>query len=141
MESWYFKWIRKALEDFIVVEHELTFPKDEIPTGAVCFHSQQCVEKLLKAYLVFYNKEFGRTHNIEFLIKLCAEIDDDFINLKSGDLSFYAVEVRYPDDYYTPTIAEAKECYSIAKNIKTFIFNKLNIDDEDQSLEIFEGNS
>jgi len=43
----YFKqWILKALEDLMVVEHELSFPPEEIPTGAVCFQAQQCVEKL-----------------------------------------------------------------------------------------------
>ncbi len=112
------------------MEHELSFPNEEIPTGAVCFHAQQCVEKLLKAFLVYHQKEFGRTHNIEFLIRLCSEIDKDFAHLSSGDLSFYAVEVRYPDDFYVPSIEESRECYSIAVNAKEFIFNKLKLNEK-----------
>ena len=128
MEDYYLKWIQKATEDLTVVEHELSFPKDEIPTGAVCFHAQQCVEKFLKAFLVYHKKEFGRTHNIEFLIQLCSEIDDEFKTLSVGDLSFYAVEVRYPDDFYVPTLEEAQECYTLAMNIKNFILKRLNIE-------------
>ncbi len=111
------------------MEHELSFPNEEIPTGAVCFHAQQCVEKLLKAFLVYHQKEFGRTHNIEFLIRLCSEIDKDFAHLASGDLSFYAVEVRYPDDFYVPSVEESRECYSIAISAKEFVFNKLKLDE------------
>ena len=36
-------------------------------------------------------------------------------------MSFYAVEVRYPDDFYIPTEQEVKE----------FVFEKLNINDSD----------
>ncbi|MHB2154430.1 HEPN domain-containing protein [Calditrichota bacterium GD2] len=130
MKNYHLRWIQKAIEDLTVVEHELSFTANEIPTGAVCFHAQQCVEKLLKAFLVYHNQEFGRTHNIEFLIQLCSEIDKDFAHLPSGDLSFYAVEVRYPDDFYTPSIEEAEECYSLAISVKKFVFEKLNLPDK-----------
>jgi len=54
------KWILKA-------ENDLKIAKDEIQTedpatDAVCFHAQQCVEKYLKAFLVFNNKEIRKTH-------------------------------------------------------------------------------
>jgi HEPN domain-containing protein len=45
------KWLLKAFEDLKVIEHEISFPENEIPTSAVCFHCQQFVEKVLKAYL------------------------------------------------------------------------------------------
>lgn len=57
------------------------------------------MEKYLKAYLISKSVDFGKTHNLEYLIKLCSEIDKDFEDIKVGDLSFYAVEVRYPDDF------------------------------------------
>ena len=42
MEDYYLKWIQKATEDLTVVEHELSFPKNEIPTGAVCSTIDMC---------------------------------------------------------------------------------------------------
>lgn len=125
-------WIIKAMEDFNIAKHELTFPENEISTGPVCFHCQQVVEKLLKAYLVSKNiDDFGKTHDLEGLIKLCSKQDTEFKNLNVGNLTDYAVEVRYPEEFYIPSIEEAKECFEIATKIKGFIFKKLQIVEED----------
>ncbi len=51
MEDYYLKWIQKATEDLTVVEHELSFPKDEIPTGIVCFHADQNKVDFLNIHL------------------------------------------------------------------------------------------
>ena len=45
-------WIIKAYEDYIAAKYLIDLPDDEIITTAVCFHSQQFVEKILKAFLV-----------------------------------------------------------------------------------------
>ena len=88
-------------------------------------------EKLLKAYLVSRDIDFQKTHDLEFLLELCSRKDRDFKNLDIGNLNFYAAEVRYPDDFYIPTIKEANDCFVIAKNVKHFIFQKLNIHKKD----------
>jgi HEPN domain-containing protein len=120
-------WIIKAMEDFNIARHELSFPEDEISTSPVCFHCQQVVEKLLKAYLVSKSIDFGKTHDLEYLLELCVKQDEEFENLSMGDLKSYAVEVRYPDDFYIPSIEEARECFKIASEIKNFVFKKLNL--------------
>ncbi len=89
------KWIAKA-------ESDLKIGKDEMltknpATDAICFHMQQCVEKYLKAFLIFNGKEIRKTHNIAELIKACSEIDAEFKNLfdiGAVELTDYAVEVR-----------------------------------------------
>ncbi len=125
------KWIIRAIEDFNTAKHELSFPEEEINTGPVCFHCQQVVEKLLKAYLILNNKEFGKTHDLEFLKEMCVRQNNDFENLEFGNLRTYAVEIRYPDEFYTPSIEEARECFKIATIIKEFIFKKFDLKDED----------
>ncbi len=124
------KWIIKAKSDFKIALHELAQPEDEVVTDAVCFHCQQAVEKLLKAYLASKNIEFGKTHNLEFLLELCKKQDPDFENLSVGNLSFYAVEVRYPDEFYIPSVAEAKECFNIASIARDFMLKKLESEGE-----------
>ncbi len=119
------KWIIKATNDLKIAEHELSQPEEEMVTDAVCFHCQQSVEKLLKAYLVSKNIDFGKTHNLEFLLELCKKQDSDFESLNVGNLSFYAVEVRYPDEFYIPSVAEANECFEIASIARDFILKKL----------------
>lgn len=47
-----------------------------------------------------------------------------------GNLSDYAVEVRYPDVFYMPSRVEAEESIAIANIIKDFVFRKLDIDEK-----------
>lgn len=121
-------WIEKAMEDLRVVEHEMRLSEEEIVTSAVCFHCQQFVEKILKAFLVFKDVDFPRTHNLELLLRLCSEQDSEFKNLIAGNLTYYAVETRYPDEFSVPSIEEAKDCFRIAKDMKQFVLSKFGID-------------
>ncbi len=121
------KWLTKALNDYRTAQKLLSFPEDEIITDSVCFHAQQAVEKLLKAFLIENNINFGRTHNVEYLIKLCSTVDNEFENLFdiTKRLEYYAVEVRYPDEFYIPSVEEAKEAFKAAERVKDFVFGKL----------------
>lgn len=122
------KWVMKAINDINIAKHELVQPDSEMVTDAICFHCQQSVEKFLKAYLVMKKIDIGKTHNLEFLLELCKKQDIDFGNLDVGNLSFYAVAVRYPDEFYTPSVQEAKECFEIASAVRDFILRKLELD-------------
>lgn len=125
------KWLIKAMNDLKVMRNERNMKGDDLVTDAICFHAQQAAEKFLKAYLVAYDIEFGKTHNLKILLKQCADHDADFKKVTVGDLSDYAVEVRYPDEFYDPTIEEVDENISIAESIKEFILKKFNIDEKD----------
>ncbi len=125
------KWLIKANNDLKVAENEMALPKENMVTDAICFHSQQAVEKYLKAFLIFKGEDFKKSHNLEYLLEICAQLEKDFSQIDLGNLSFYAVEVRYPDDFYIPTENEAQECLNIARNVKDFVLKKLNIKDDD----------
>lgn len=56
------KWIIKALNDYKTAERLINLPKEEIITDTLCFHCQQTVEKLLKAFLVNAGIKFGKSH-------------------------------------------------------------------------------
>lgn len=121
------RWVIKANNDLTVAEHELNTSRKERVTEAICFHCQQAVEKYLKAFLIFHKQDFGKTHNLEYLLKLCSQQDKEFQAVDVGNLSFYAVEIRYPDDFYIPTTKEAKENIKIAKQVKKFVLKKIPI--------------
>lgn len=46
------QWVAKAENDLRNAEHTLKM-KEDCPLDTVCFHAQQCTEKLMKAWLVF----------------------------------------------------------------------------------------
>lgn len=120
------QWILKANNDLKVAKNEMT--TDEPITDAICFHSQQCVEKYLKAFLTYNQIHVGKTHNIIFLVEMCKKVDNDFDYLfiiNTQKLNDYSVEIRYPDEFYIPTIDEAREAIEIAKKVRDFVLKKL----------------
>ncbi|MHC4154574.1 MAG: HEPN domain-containing protein [Planctomycetota bacterium] len=119
------KWLIRADNDLKVAEREMAAPQGELVTEAVCFHCQQAAEKYLKAYLVRRSVDFGKTHNLEYLVELCSKQDEEFRTLEVGNLTFYAVEVRYPDAFYTPSVEEARESIEIAKRVQKFVTKKI----------------
>ena len=128
-EEFVLKWVGKAENDLKTAKDELI--TEEPATDTICFHAQQCVDKYLKAFLVKKGKSFRKTHDIAELIEICREIDKDFASLyemKADKLTRYAVEVRYPDDFYMPTIEEAHEACEIALTVRKFIRSKLGIE-------------
>ncbi len=74
------KWVEKALHDFFAAEVLL----EEKVANIVCFHCQQFVERILKAYLIEKGVDFGRTHNLSYLLELCTEIDAEFRKFEGG---------------------------------------------------------
>ena len=120
------RWIQKAESD-LKTARILIGIKDS-PTETICFHSQQAVEKFLKSYLTFVDKKAGKIHDIATLLELCIEKDKDFGNLDVEgleDLTFYAVDVRYPDFFYIPSRKEAEEALKLAESVKKFVLKKL----------------
>jgi HEPN domain-containing protein len=119
-------WCFKADNDLKTGKDELA---TEIPaTDTVCFHMQQCVEKYLKAFLVSHGKEITKTHNIALLVQQCIDIDPTFTKLKENGvaiLTVYAVDSRYPDDFYMPTQPESQKAVNIAENVKKFVWGKM----------------
>lgn len=117
-------WFMKADHDLMAIENELN--SNNPVTDIICFHAQQASEKYLKAFLIFHQINFPYTHDIGKLINICMEKCPDFLSLKPAImLTDYAVEVRYPDDFYIPNLDEAKDAYEVAKKVKTFVIEKL----------------
>ena len=121
------EWLLLADGDLKTAEDELRMK--EAVTNAICFHAQQCVEKCLKAYLTSVNQPFGKTHDIAELVELAKKSDREFetlYKLKANKLTRYAVEVRYPDEFYIPSLDEARESLEIARETRKFIVEKIN---------------
>lgn len=125
MDEYIKQWLSKAESDMQIIKHELSLPDPQITRDAVCFHCQQAVEKFFKAFLIYHKTDFRRTHDLEYLLELCSNIDNDFANIDTRDLSNFGVDIRYPDDYYVPDIEEVKFYSSLAEKIKYLVLEKL----------------
>ncbi len=114
-------WCEKGRRDFITAQNALHDNKEIFP-DIVCFHSQQSAEKYLKAYLVFQDLDFPKTHALEDLVLLASVKDPGckkLFNLAS-ELSPYAVEIRYPEST-TPSLQDACASVQSANAIMTYV--------------------
>lgn len=118
------EWFTKATDDEISIKDILN--NREGSPNTVCFLCQQMAEKYLKGYLVFYNIEFPKIHQLDKLINICKEIDDQFEILRSEAelLSEFYISARYPGDYTIFSFADAEKAYEAASRIKTFILDR-----------------
>ena len=117
----------RAENDLASARHLLTA---ETPaTNVICFHCQQTVEKLLKAWLYWHDVSAPRTHSLAELLNLCQRFDVGFANL--GDVEIltpYAVETRYADDFYQPSIEETTIAVELSGKADQFIRDSLRKD-------------
>ena len=116
-----------AEEDFKDGKKLYTNNPDEFKR-LVCFSMQQAVEKYIKAYLIYHDKPYKKTHDISLLIQNAVEIDEDFNKLyeiNADLLTDYAVEIRYDRTYITLSKEKETEAVLIAENVRSFIMKKL----------------
>ena len=114
------KWKFRAKEDLSVI-NRLADEEIESYTSTICFHAQQSVEKNLKAFLVYHDVDFPRTHDVDFLLSECQKIDKRNFEVDLKSLTEYGVSVRYPDDFFIPGTKETKEYVEIANLVNGII--------------------
>ena len=118
------QWLIRANEDLLVVNKLTEF--EVVATSSACFHCQQAVEKYLKAFLISNGNEIKKTHNIEFLLSECEDIDSDFAKIDPKNLSDFGVDIRYPGDMFVPSDKEAIEYKKLAFTVKELVEEKIN---------------
>ena len=119
------QWRVKAQSDWDAVEI-LTASK-RCPTDTVCFHCQQFVEKLLKAFLTKNNIEAPKTHDLRRLIQLAQPLAPELSLLAdvSDELTIHGVETRYPGELRQIKKSEMKRVVELAKHFGDILLVKL----------------
>jgi len=91
------------------------------------YHCQQAAEKALKAFLVFHDVEFGKTHDLTELMHACAAWEPAFASWQrvAQTLTPYATQFRYPGDVLAPEPKEAQEALDRAHELVAFVRDRL----------------
>jgi HEPN domain-containing protein len=112
------EWLVKADNDLKTAAHTLTLGED-CPTDTVCFHAQQCVEKHIKALLIFRAAAFPKTHDIAVLRALLPPKLRPKLDRKVQEtLTRYATALRYPGAGPDVPLAEARRAVAIARRVR-----------------------
>ncbi len=112
------EWLCKADNDLLTAAHTLTLGAN-CPTDTVCFHVQQCVEKYIKALLVYRSTPFAKTHNIRELRELLPPRLRPKLDAKmQARLTTFAVAIRYPTLGSNVSLKEARRAVEIARRVR-----------------------
>ena len=93
------RWIKVAQRDYDAA-HKMAELHHPVPLEIVCYHCQQSVEKILKAYALAHSEPLVKTHDLDSVLKQCMEHDDQFAAFADvcPVLTEYAIASRYPLD-------------------------------------------
>lgn len=118
-------WLIKADHDFATARKMSTEPDAYFDTAI--YHCQQAAEKAIKAFLLFHDQRFEKTHDLRLLIGLAQPLDIRFANLLPAAelLTPYATTFRYPGDALYPTREQFDEALSAADSVWKFVFSVL----------------
>lgn len=113
------EWLKAAIDDLGVIEKIIS---DESLTHMVAFHSQQAIEKSLKAVMEEYEMETVRIHNLERLLEITGkhiEIKIDILIIEQLDKLY--IDSRYPADLGLlpdgkPGMEDAEKFYAAAQS-------------------------
>src|SRR2546428_12498483 len=92
------EWVRKAEEDLVLARQAR---RSKVPLhNGVCFHSQQCAEKYLKALLEELGLTVPKTHELDHLRTFLLPHHPSLRGWRRGltFLTNFAVAIRYPGD-------------------------------------------
>ena len=101
------EWMAKAEGDFNVAQREF-IREGKRNFDAICFHAQQCVEKLMKAVLVAHGVAPEHTHNLMYLDACVRKVVESWAS-DTEELSWLTragIAFRYPGEWATDVHAK-----------------------------------
>jgi HEPN domain-containing protein len=118
-------WLAKAEGDLKAAEVLFAAPGEY--GDMIGFHCQQAVERFVKAYLVRYQIEFPKTHELTFLITLVSRNEERLAEqLAFADwLTPFGVEIRYPGEFPSVDRKTAERALADAKRIRHLVLEAL----------------
>lgn len=124
--SLYKEWLIKAKRD---LESAKKLMEGENPLAdTAIYHTQQCAEKSLKAYLIYKNENLLKTHNLRLLVEECIDINNEFIQLLEPAVSLtpFSTMFRYPGPVEIPDNEDVTEAIDRAELIYEFVIDQIS---------------
>ena len=119
------EWLKKADDDIGLAEHLLS--ERSVFANAIAFHSQQAAEKYLKAFLVWREVEFPKTHDLDELLDLVQTVNEHLAaSLRDVIvLTPYGAEFRYPADRLDATPDQPRQAVVLARKARDAVMAAL----------------
>jgi HEPN domain-containing protein len=92
----------------------------------LCFEAQQAAEKALKALLIYLSGDYPRVHSFTLLLERLeqhAAVPEPIREVV--ELSDYAVQIRYPGDYYPVSKEEYERAMELAERVLQWVRSQI----------------
>ena len=91
------------------------------------YHTQQCAEKSLKAFMAYHGMEISKIHDLKSLLEKCINIDTSFDELYDDCiyLNPFSTLYRYPEGDLMPMNEEVESALESTLRIREFIISKI----------------
>lgn len=111
------EWVSKAEGDLATAQREIAAASRE-NYDAVCFHVQQCVEKLIKAVLIARGTMPPKIHDLEKLDLLLGSdpVPRPWSRGELRRLTHFGIAFRYPGD--EASLEDAQEALAICERLR-----------------------
>ena len=118
-------WLHKADDDMAAAR--VLMDKDAAHSNTVAFHCQQAAEKYLKAFLVWHEIDFPKTHDLDQILDLVETTDAALAEALRDAivLTRYGVELRYPGDRPDATPEDACKALRLATKVRDAVMRAL----------------
>ena len=119
------QWLDKAQDDLRMAE--VILAEDFEDYHGAGFHAQQAAEKFVKAFLVFHQIEFPKSHDILVLCKLVAQVDRKLADslAPADSLTQYGVEFRYPGELPSVSREQAEQALHLSEQVCHLVLSYL----------------
>jgi HEPN domain-containing protein len=124
------EWLNKADEDFNFADANLCEGSNFY--SQICFHFHQAAEKYFKSFIIAYDLEFEKIHNLIVLLKICGKKEPSLLDLleECELLNAFYIDTRYPvhwpTNYTKEKAFKAKDAaQKIAETIKEALKEKI----------------
>jgi HEPN domain-containing protein len=119
------EWITKSEQDYqtaVVMARKRKVPVPDV----VGFHSQQCIEKYLKALLVLKKLDFPKTHDLLDLLAILTENEPllDVLKPELRILNPFSVQFRYPGE--SATVKESQKALTAMKHVRKYLKDRFS---------------
>ena len=114
--------------------------KDDRCYNSCAFHCQQAAEKALKAYLLLQNPRPLDGHNLTWLCRRAAGLDESFKQWlqESATLNRYYIETRYPTDIPTEiSDATVYRLYKLTEEMFYYVTDEVGLTDRLDDLDAY----
>lgn len=112
-------WLRRARSNLTIAQMGR---QKGVLLEDLCFEAQQAAEKALKALLIHLSGEYPRTHAFNLLLmrlETHRKVPDAIREVI--ELTDYAVQMRYPGDYYPVSDEEYERAVELASRVLDWV--------------------